>query len=511
MISPTKNSPINEIFNNIWEKIEKYLGRTWKTIHRLPTCLYKTMVLIKNLISESRIFSSCDSTSGEMSKNVKKEKVPDLTFVLKVQKQNEWQSEQQIEENEIDLADLLGDVEDQEDPIENQPDTPSKPSSNLDFAKDPLKSLGALTPQAKVQLEDQAPSNIQQIKLENEQGQLELVEKEILSNVQDLVENAQILLSQMKEQRAGTLQDDREKVQKLNDEAEVLELYAKEFEKSSPEAHRLIQKTLQELEKMIVTVEKRMFNKVRRFYIRPAQTSLRQKEKLIKLEDYLKLVERLNEKVEPLKAFQSQFERHLPNGHRLVQKTRAKLEERVTELEREMCDFMKNNYQPNRAIPGDGNCLFWSVGNLLSPKSDQKHYRQLAADYIRSHRPEFDEGIKDVMQYSAQAQGVLRAYEKVQGGREAWQKNLTTKLKQEPTDIDFYCDCLENSTLWGGVNELFALSEQLKVPIMVFTLQNNGKDWRYDLKIGQDKFKDTPPVLLYYNGNSHYQSLIPRS
>ncbi len=225
------------------------------------------------------------------------------------------------------------------------------------------------------------------------------------------------------------------------------------------------------------------------------------------LQEYLELTIQLEEKYLPLQRWISAFENDSPTGHQLMQKTRSSLEEKRNELEKDLSLQMRRHYQVNNAIPSDGHCLFWSIDDQVKGKKGVKYYRKLAADFIRNHSEEFESGITDALS-SSHVKSRLVIYTKLQGGKKALSEKLEKKLKRTPTLLDFYCDCLENSTLWGGINEIIALSEKLKVPFLVFT-QNTKMSWRFDSKIGLSKFKK-PPILLHYNGTNHYRSLIPK-
>ena len=163
--------------------------------------------------------------------------------------------------------------------------------------------------------------------------------------------------------------------------------------------------------------------------------------------------------------------------------------------------------------------MFESVRDQLGNKQGQKFYRQQAVRYMREHIEEFREACMDHMS-APQAQGSIARYAKLVAGKDlkdkslkehlaAWATKLEAKLQREPEAIDFYLDCMENFALWGGTNELIALSEVLKVPILVFT-RNDAKTWRFDFMAGQLKYSNKPPLMIYYNGGDHYQDLIPR-
>ncbi len=242
-----------------------------------------------------------------------------------------------------------------------------------------------------------------------------------------------------------------------------------------------------------------------------AQKLLTEMDQMIPLsiQEYMQAIEQVDRMFEEIKGFASQFVNTSPKNHQLVQKTMRDLSNKMDRLEEEMCEQVQASLKPNPAIGDDGHCLFRSIDDQLSGSQDQhRTYREQAAHYIRENSEQFKESISDIFENVVQGQRVLTEYQEKQGGDKEWQKKLQEKLQREPTLVDFYCDCLENTTLWGGQNELMALSIHLKTPIFVFT--QNNQQWRFDLKLGEKEFKNTPPILLYYNGANHYQSLISR-
>jgi hypothetical protein len=359
--------------------------------------------------------------------------------------------------------------------------------------------------------------------------------------------------------------------------------------------------------------------------IQRAQEMIQREDNPVHIQEFVGRIDALNQVFEQLKRYASTFRESSLKDHELVQKTLADLERKMGEWEREICIQVAHHYAPNPHIPGDGNCMFWSISNLDGKGYSQKYYRQKAADYLRLHAAQNDElmtGILDVMGL----QNKVEKYAEEQGGRERWKANVKQKLslereptndelyrdlllnkpsskpqtiedkmklyaerqgemekwkakviaqlplgatltedefyadfllnnpqmeeekiekideyaaarggwakwmaelkekdplKQEPTVVDLYCDFLVNSSreengkekgqpLWGGVIELMALSQQLKVPILIFQPLNNPSKWQFYAKLGTE-FADREPMLLYYSGGNHYQSLIPNS
>lgn len=258
----------------------------------------------------------------------------------------------------------------------------------------------------------------------------------------------------------------------------------------------------------IKELDKEIFDTVEGI-VKPGQNLLQdiEKKKLDTWQEYLIAIEEIENVLTALNVYNSKFE-NLPRAHALVKTTLKNLADKTSALEEEMCAKMKEKYKPNPKIGIKGDCLFESIEDNLKSKKIPKYYRELAADHIRKNAEKFKTGVLDAMA-TKQGKSRIHAYLQDQKGVKVWKKKMEGKIGKEPTKIDLYCDCLENSNLWGGTNEIFALSMILEVPIIVFTRQNALK-WRLDVKEGQSSLKNKAPILLYYNGESHYQNLIPR-
>ncbi len=169
------------------------------------------------------------------------------------------------------------------------------------------------------------------------------------------------------------------------------------------------------------------------------------------LEVFFSYIDRLIKESDEVNGYASYFINDSKEGHQLVQKTIDALIGKSKQLEREMSNEIKAFYKPNPAIRGDGNCLFLSANALLKG-TGQQSYRKLAADYFRNRSLKDVIDIEDIENPIADAwirgQWQISAYSKSQGGDEAWSKKLREKLNREPTQVDKYCDCLENSNLW---------------------------------------------------------------
>lgn len=221
----------------------------------------------------------------------------------------------------------------------------------------------------------------------------------------------------------------------------------------------------------------------------------------------LDLIERMDLELEKLKIHASKVI-GIPDESSFAQEAMKKLETKRAEIEKVLCKQIQSHYVPNPAILEDGHCLFSSIDDLLKINKKPIYYRKLAVEYIRNHTDKFESAVKDVIKLPL-IRATMENYTESQGGLQSCCDKLEQKLRRSLTAIDFYCDCLENTNLWGGNTEVLALSEQLQVQILIFTQQKNST-WRFDLREGGGKFKQKTPLLLYYNGINHYQSLIPR-
>lgn len=243
--------------------------------------------------------------------------------------------------------------------------------------------------------------------------------------------------------------------------------------------------------------------------IQPARELLRQIKftQVVHWSEYLDWLEKLDLELEGLKIYASKFI-EIPSGHLIMQGAMEALAKKRVVIEKKLCVQIESHYTPNSAILQDGHCLFWSINDLLNKEETPFFYRKLAAEYIRNHTDKFDSAVKDILKLPS-IRETITDYREAQGGVQSYCDKLEKKLNRPFTQIDYYCDCLENTNLWGGNTEVLALSEQLKVQILIFTQQKNST-WRFDAREGYGKFNDKPPLLLYYNGNNHYQSLIPK-
>lgn len=231
-----------------------------------------------------------------------------------------------------------------------------------------------------------------------------------------------------------------------------------------------------------------------------------------KYNQYMHFTQRLGDEHESLKQFASVFKASSPDMHEIVQATMGELEETIGKLNKKMCLFTEAQYEPNPGVSGNGSCMFFSISHQVGgwEQNDdvaEVYYRHIAADYIRNHPQDFELGVKDALN-APEAKQTMAGYSTSQGGEQAWMEKLRLELRREPTEIDRYCDCMEHSRLYGGQNELTALSEVLKRPILVFSKDRKNSDvWTVSY---QNKFNDQLPILLYYNGINHYQDLVSK-
>lgn len=212
-----------------------------------------------------------------------------------------------------------------------------------------------------------------------------------------------------------------------------------------------------------------------------------------------------------IKKFASVFSITSPSAHYLIQNKMKELTERKESLDQKLCQFINLHYTPNDKIKDDGHCLFASIQDL-DRRYSIPEYRKKAVEYMQGKlasedSQEIRDTIKDAMS-TQQAKSRLAVYaEEEKGGQTKWTSDLRNRLQREPTEEDFYLDCMMHSTLWGGLNEIKALSQVLERPIFIFSKRDDER-LRVDGQFGMAFTEE--PLVLYYNGITHYQSLQPR-
>lgn len=369
----------------------------------------------------------------------------------------------------------------------------------VQLKEDPLATMSSIAPRD----EPLAQAPVEPIVSQALSG----IDDEISVIIKEVVQPAQTLLI---EPKPASLEAYNVMTKQLDDEYSLLKEYLPRLVEMK-EAHQTVQTTLKAIEEKMAQFGDDILN--------PAEAVLRDVERKehVELQDYLISSARLDEAMDHLKVFASRFVNAASGLHLRVQAMISALETKKTSLDAMMCEQVRLHYKPNSAIPAIGNCQFESIRHQLKNVHKQKHYRQLAVQYMRDHLVDFRIGIEDTVnrgQVRASMKRYAREISKLHDKSSkphlaAWTKQLETKLGRKPDSVDLYLDCMENYTFWGESNTILALSEALKMPILVFTKQTDKK-WRFDLMAGQTKYSDRPPLLLYYNGNDHYQDLIPR-
>ncbi|MFI0434167.1 MAG: hypothetical protein ACH350_00380 [Parachlamydiaceae bacterium] len=232
-------------------------------------------------------------------------------------------------------------------------------------------------------------------------------------------------------------------------------------------------------------------------------------------QECLKVLEHLDEQERTMTSYHSTLSR-VPDdlfeegSHNQIQDWKHQFEIKRNEIELDLCEMVQADFIPNPNILYDGHCLFSSIAADLNERQTSLWYRKQATHYIRQHPDKFRSALQDAMKIP-EAQLKIKTYIKDQGGDQAIFDQLKTQLLVKPTMVDFYCHCFENTTMWGGMSEVIALSELLEVQILIFTCQDQNERWRLDFKPEEPIDRGKKTVLLYYDGLGHYQNLILRT
>jgi hypothetical protein len=515
----TSNISTSSSISDLWQGTGQAFGHVWKIIHQLPHQLYQIILTIRDVIAR------CLGFHSHQDSNATTIPISPAHTVNPAQTSPDETKEEPVEMQDKDAAnleeeaDLFSALENTQDPafsvLAKESPIPLKikdPTSLI--LEDPLGSMGAAAPVLNRTIDDLP--NEDALKRVRQTKEIEL-DNEILGEVKQLVQPAQELLKSIANEPPTTLQAYLNLREQLEDNLISLKGDSSTFIEIE-EAHALIQEVLVALQEKINILDEKLCSEARNL-TQPGLDLLKKigNNKQRTLQAYLDLRDQLEDALAPLKDCASTFIM-VEEAHRLIQTTNVKLERKVQILERELCALVKNQYRPNPRVPTDGHCLFWSIKYHLKSQEGFRYYRKLAADFIRNHPQDFEEGVCDTLKSSQPVRDRINQYVGRQGGKVEWMAKLEKKLGRKPTTIDRYCDCLENSSLWGGVNELLALlgletgnagdEGAIQMPILLFTAQKD-KTWRIDLVKGT-KFKDKKPLLLYYNGINHYQNLISR-
>ncbi|MCH9770255.1 MAG: hypothetical protein K0U12_05185, partial [Gammaproteobacteria bacterium] len=143
--------------------------------------------------------------------------------------------------------------------------------------------------------------------------------------------------------------------------------------------------------------------------------------------------------------------------------------------------------QINRKLYIAGNCLFEAVARGVGEVTERqvkvksKALRQLAVDQIVGNNDLCD---------------------RIEAGVNIERLRLNSG-SEHYTDLQDYITKMSRDMTWGTHIELVALSHALQRPIALVTPGNT-----YDHIYG-DEYDDTQAIFLTYNGNNHYDALIP--
>lgn len=507
---PFKQSPIKTYSSgpspSFGAKIKKALGHVWKAISSIPSSLSHLAGRISQAVKNLFVSNENSASSKQPTGKVEASGSTDATQVFKKVVQEE--------DEDFDSSVIFGE---EEKPKENSSD------------RDPLRDAGAVY---STKLEYVNPAHSDDLIPSLQRGFIaskSIWDVEEADTDLDLIAGIiQPALSSLEEVEAMEPTPDNLLIMtvKLNDEYAYLNGYRSAIEDMPQKAKESMQETITSIEKKMAEIGSAV--------LAPAQSALEELRDMVPVDfqDYLRFTEKLGHEKESLQRFASKFETTAPEIHFLVQGTMQELDEAISQLNKDLCEQARLHYQPNLKIGSDGSCMFHSIGHQLGHKLNDKgaeqHYRKLAADSIREHHRQllatgdfmeiehFETGIRDAMN-SPEGKIKIDSYQTAQGGQKAWEAKLRNELKREPTEVDKYCDCMKDmkTKMWGGQNELTALTEVLKVPILVFTVGRIKIDneWFDDPSIWTvsyvNKYSDKPAIKIYYNGSNHYVDLQP--
>lgn len=510
-ITPLNSQSASAAAPSSWQKAKNALGFVWTTLGQIPHGIVSLIVKIKNLASGILSSSQPDSQPSILqSKTITPAEKP------------------QVSDEEPDLGlQLLYQTD-----------------SNV---QDPFWNMGAVRPPEN-QLSIKVDSVPVQIKVDSEP---QVISKDLMT-ARELVQRAQQLLQE--DRNPLSLGEFVGYTDFLNQQFKPLHKYASTFEKSSPEDHKLVQTTIAALEKKVKEWENQICLQVALFYSPNPYIpndgnclfwsisnldakGYDQKHYRQKAADYLRLHAAQDETAineilyimglyKPVSNTETKLDQYAREQGGWEQwKTHVK---QKLSLEHEPTnDDLYRDFLINRPIPqkqtveekiklyaeSQGGMEKWKA-KIKESTGQEPDIQDLQLDFLLNNPQMAEEEIDKVDEYAA-----------ARGGWARWMAEFKEKdpLKQEPTIVDLYCDFLVNSSqqneqgkeighpLWGDLIEAMALSQQLKVPILIFQPSNSSqKEWQFYAKIGVE-FIDQEPLLLYYSGKSHYQSLIPKS
>lgn len=129
-------------------------------------------------------------------------------------------------------------------------------------------------------------------------------------------------------------------------------------------------------------------------------------------------------------------------------------------------------------VPGDGSCLFHSIGVSLLHKEDSCIENQ---DRNRSiSRKGYDKALSLLLRYVAVDMLATNTTLSVSHGQDNVTSSdiLSLMQLQYNTSSSEYLRCMRDERYWGGGPELLVLSELLQLPICVYELATVGILWK---------------------------------
>jgi hypothetical protein len=457
MLVDRNSSVPPEKTRSIWQKARKAIGRAWKSIMHLPSKMIELIGRISKAVSH--IFSRAPEKPQS-----------DRPIQAKALPTDPSKTSDDEDEEDLDLTWLFG----------SEKATPPK--------KDPLVGMGAVALDESVLVAGLPLDPLSEEQLFSDEYLL----------IQGVMEPARQLLQGLRKHPEMVDEIDSA-TRELGGEYETLRQFAEEFEPKSLAKRELV--------RVMAEIEEQMADLGMSFVL-GIQDRFQEidSKKPATIAEYWSSTQELGVVFEELRPFASRFEVSAPGVHELVQGLISSIEQKKSLLDEAFSDQVQGRLKPNPGIRPLGNCLFESIGHQLGRQKDYMKLRRQAVAYLREYLDEYRDGLRDAMT-TPQATGSMARYAHSKKGK--WEQELTDKLGRNPDLVDRYLDCMENHALWGGTNEIKALSQVLQRPIMVFTNQDGGL-WRLDLVAGQSMLADKKPLMLYYNGTDHYQDLISK-
>lgn len=148
-----------------------------------------------------------------------------------------------------------------------------------------------------------------------------------------------------------------------------------------------------------------------------------------------------------------------------------------------------------RQVPGDGGCLFHSIGCWLSYLRRRKH-------------SEFDHRSNELSEYlrSLSVDVLLRNDSLCIENEYEYSSNVVSQVASHyNVSVEKYISSMLHPKTWGGGPEILALSHHFQCPIFVYQLAHKTRglfDWRKQFclklsaKFGYPAFKNKPPLCL---------------